>query len=298
VIANGHGGRPGPKTAAHVGMAVTTLETDEPYDPKAVTANGIPYFEAWKRKQIYYSITTKTVSWTPLLFRDGYRPAVRQQWITSQCWAMLPFWVGFSKSGGTWDYYISITGDVYNLGEGLIDAGVESVLGYIDPANWGAIPPHLINYFRRAFGAYSKLDVPPARFGLNYWPQCMSVETFFRLPSLPESYEFHAPKLLYNSTFTMYSQPDPQRQFMRAACSDYRFPHAAMKDFVLKVGTPATAFPYCWDTYWSGGNWPSTSVDALCGQGDWRYDTQQAAQDAACQVKIARKVTNAMLAPP
>jgi hypothetical protein len=295
VIANGHGGRPGPKSAKHVGMAVTTLETEEIYDPEAVTANGISYFEAWKRGQIYYSAKTKKILWTPLLFRDGYRPAVRQQWLTSQCWALLPFWVGYYEDGGTWKYDISIDGDVYNLGEGLLDAGVESVLGYIDPAVWNAIPVNLVNYFRRAFGAYSKNDVPPARFGLNYWPACMSVETFFRLPSPPESYAEHAPKRLYNCTFTMYSKPEPQKQFMRAACSAYRFPHSAMKDFVLSVGTPATAFTNCWDTWWSAGKWPSTLVDALCGQGDSGYYTQEAAEDAGCQVKIARKVTNAIL---
>jgi hypothetical protein len=66
---------------------------------------------------------------------------------------------------------------------------------------------------------------------------------------------------------------------------------------MLKVGTPATAVPYCWDTYWSTGNYPTCIVDPLCCQGskDSYYQTQQAAQDAACQVKVARKVTNAIL---
>jgi hypothetical protein len=298
VITNGHGGRPGMKTFKRTGFAVTRMETAEKYNPAKITANGLTYFDSWKRGQIHFDARSKQISWTPVLFRDGYRPSVTQQWLMSQCWALLPFWVGYYEDSSGWHYSVNLLGDVYNFGDGLLDAGVTSVFGYIDPAWPKAIVANLMRYLRRTFGGYSKKDVPPARFGLNYWPTCMAAETFFRLPSLPESADFHAPKLINNCTFTMYAKPEPKYLYLRKACSEFRYPHSAMQDFVLSVGTPATAFTTCWDEFWSAGNWTGIDVGPLCGQGNPNYPSEQAAMDAGCQVKQARKATNAFLTAP
>lgn len=294
VITSGHGGRPGYQTAQRLGVAMTTLWTPELYDASLTTANGISYFEAWRRGQIVYNAETRAIGWTPILFRDGLRPTVPQQWVLGECWAMLPFWVGFYKDADGWHYDSSIDGDVYNFGEGLMDAGVNAVFGYIDPATPRAVVRNLMPYLRRTVGGYSTRDVPPSIFGLKYWPPCMTVQTYFRMPATP-NLAIYAPKLRGGSTFTMYAQADPL--YLRAACSENRNSHAYMREFMLFVGTPATAFPLCWDTYYSSGVYPSTLVDPLCGQWGERPTTQQAVQDAACQVKISRKATNAFLTP-
>ena len=63
---------------------------------------------------------------------------------------------------------------------------------------------------------------------------------------------------------------------------------------MLNVGTPATAFGWCWDQWWQAGNCPNFIQDSLCFKGECPT-TDSACKDAACAVKIARKVTNAML---
>jgi hypothetical protein len=63
---------------------------------------------------------------------------------------------------------------------------------------------------------------------------------------------------------------------------------------MLGVGTPATTLGQCWDEHWSQGDYPTNLVDPICGQGD-NPTTQAATAAAACQVKTARRVTNAIL---
>jgi len=60
------------------------------------------------------------------------------------------------------------------------------------------------------------------------------------------------------------------------------------------VTTPATAFQICWDTWWGKGIDPSGLQDPLCSQGE-PSATDPQTKNAACAVKMARKVTNAML---
>ena len=89
----------------------------------------------------------------------------------------------------------------------------------------------------------------------------------------------------------MYAVDD--QKFFRKVCSPGN-KHAYLQSFMLRVGTPATALPNCWNKYWGNGKKVSEMVDKLCGQGDYPT-TEQAVQNAACAVKIARKTTNAML---
>jgi hypothetical protein len=89
-----------------------------------------------------------------------------------------------------------------------------------------------------------------------------------------------------------------ESQYLREVCRTDPWTanaHAYMQSFMLQVGTPATALPMCWDNYWSSGNYPSGIVDPLCSKGD-NPTNEEATNDAACAVKVARKATNALLA--
>ena len=122
----------------------------------------------------------------------------------------------------------------------------------------------------------------------------MSAQTYFRKPWSPGVAEY-APKYRDQSLYTMYAVS--QSQYFRETCSVTPTSHTKMREFVLTVGTPATAFGLCWDKYWSKGESPSGLIDPLCSQGDKATVTSElATQKAACAVKQARKVTNAILA--
>lgn len=241
---------------------------------------------------LLYGTQDKKVSLTSLYFRDLYKPTVDQVWMPNQCWTMLPYNVGLERDeNGSWSWSSGVTGQVYNIGDGLMASGVKAVLGYISPATPEAITQNTLPYFRRMFGGYFSGDKPPAPH--TFWPVCMSTQTFFRLPQTPQL-AVYANKWRAQSLYTMYAVNTPLYQ--REACAPAPNAHAAMASFMLKVGTPATALPLCWDQYWSKGEYPSGLVDPLCSQGD-NPTTSEATQDAACGVKVARAVTNAMLTP-
>jgi hypothetical protein len=291
----GHGGRPGPKTTQRLGEALSTVLTPELYSPEKIAVGGIPYEEAWKRGYINYNIKTKTISWTAWAFRDLYQPAPNQLVMLNQCWTMLPFNVGFYQDGPAqpWNWVSDMTRPVYNIGDGLMDAGAKAVFGYINPATPEAVVHNTLPFLRRLFGGYYNGDLPP--YPHTYWPTCMSAQTFFRLPWAPAVAQY-APKFSDTSLYTMYAVSESQ--YLREVCDTDPWTanaHAYMQSFMLQVGTPATALPICWDTYWSFGNYPSGIVDPLCSQGD-NPTTEKATNDAACAVKVARKATNALLA--
>ena len=291
----GHGGRPPLKSSRRLGALFTYIATPETYEPQKQMVGGITHEEAWKKGYIIYDPVGKRLDMTSLLFRDLYktRANVPQLWMPNSCWSMLPYNVGIEKKpDGTYGWMQNsqdVTGKVYNIGHGLMAAGVKAVFGYVTPASPEAIVKFSIRFFRRMFGGYYKKDPPP--WPHTYWPTCMSSQTFFRNPANPWAANY-CPLLYGHSLYTMYTIDDPL--FLRQECTENANDHALMQSFMLKVGTPATAFDSCWSTWWSGSDCPSGIDDALCSQGDCPT-TQQASNDAACAVKVARKVTNAML---
>ena len=290
VFTNGHGGRPGPRTAARLGTALPTLATPELYDPAKRMANGMTYEEGWKAGYLVYGVADKRISWTPWLFRDLYRPAVPQLVMLNECWSMLPFNIGLAKRDGRWVWDQGVTGPLYNFGKGLMDAGAKAVFGYVSPATPEAVVRNTVPFFRRLFGGYLASDVPPSRFPQTYWPTCMGAQTYFRLPNTPEL-KLYGNKYRFGSMYTMYAVDE--NTYLRKACAEGNH-HAMLQDFMLRVGTPATAFQGCWDTWWSRGQDPSGIQDPLCSQGEPTASDQQT-KNAACLVRTARKVTNAML---
>jgi len=288
VILIGHGGRPAPKASKRLGVNFTQIITAEKYDPKK-TMYGMTYEEAWKKGYLTYKPDSKVILWTPMLFRDLYRPAQDQLFLPNECWAMLPLNVGLDKDeNGKFIWRSGVTGSVYNIGDGLMDAGVKVVFGYITPATPEAIVYNLMSFFRRMFGGYFIKDAPPSPH--IFWPTCMSAQTFFRLPGTPRL-PVYGNRYYGGSAYTMYAVDDPK--FFRSVCSPSN-QHAYLQSFMLRVGTPATGLTNCWNRYWSHGQSVTELVDKLCGQGDFPT-TEKATQNAACAVKIARQVTNAML---
>jgi hypothetical protein len=289
----GHGGRPGMYSTVRLGQALASIATPELYDPTKLTESGITYEAAWKQGYILYGIQDKHISWTAWFLRDFYTPAPEQLVISNQCWGMLPFNVGFYKDNNQYVWKEDTTSPVYNLGDGFMAAGVKVVMGYITPATPEAIVKNTIPFLRRLLGGYFSGDLPP--WPHIYWPTCMSAQTFFRLPWAPQ-YATYAPKFVPpESIYTMYAVPEAQ--YFREVCKANPNRHAALQSFMLNVGTPATALPLCWDTWWGKGDYPSGLVDPICGQGD-KPTTQAATDDAACAVKEARQVTNAILNAP
>jgi hypothetical protein len=292
VITIGHGGRPGPSSAARLGKSLSDVLTADSYEHTKVMAGGITYEDGWKKGYLLRNVRTRGVWWTSLLFKDLYKPAVPQMWMPNECWAMLPFNVGLARdTAGKWAWESGVTGRVYNIGDGLMDAGVKVVFGYVTPATPKAVLINTLPFFRRLFGGYYAKDKPPAPH--TFWPTCMSAQTYFRLPNTPQL-ALYGNKYRAGSMYTMYAVDPPQ--YLRKVCEENPNAHAYMQSFMLQAGTPATALPLCWGSYWSKGEHPSGIQDPLCSQGD-DPTTEQATGDAACAVKIARKATNALLAP-
>jgi hypothetical protein len=288
VFTNGHGGRPSARPTARLGEALLTLATPELYEPAKTTAFNTTYEDAWKKGYFVYDVQTKAMGWTPWLFRDHYKPSGSQLVMLNECWSMLPFNIGLVKKDNTWGWEQGVTSPLYNFGDALMGAGVKAVFGYVSPATPEAVVRNTMPFFRRMFGGYSAKDLPPSPH--TYWPTCMGAQTYFRLPNTP-SVAIYGNKYRGGSMYTMYAV-DQNQTFRNACASGIR--HAMMQDFTLKVGTPATAFQGCWDTWWGAGKYPSGIEDRLCSQGD-DPTTLDATSAAACDVKIARRVTNAML---
>ena len=292
----GHGGKPGPKTTARLGQALSLVFTPEIYSSEKTAVGGISYEAAWKQGYITRHVKDEKITWTSLALRDLYQPAPNQLVILNECWGLLPYNVGFEE--GTPDQWEWVTKSdrVYNLGDALMDAGVKVVFGYVTPGTPFATVYNTMPFLRRLFGGYYNNDVPPSRFGLSYWPTCMAAQTFFRLPSTPEKANYAA-KFTGDVIHTMYAVPEVQ--YLREVCRTdppTANKQSNMQQFMLKVGTPATALSdYCWNTYWSKNDYPSYLRDAICYRGD-NPTTEAATKDAACAVKEARKVTNAILA--
>ncbi|MBI5549401.1 MAG: hypothetical protein HY901_36405 [Deltaproteobacteria bacterium] len=299
VILNGHGARPGPKQFKRTGGKVLlSIITPEVWDDEKRLEDGTRYEDAWKQGLLLRGLEGSgkdKVRWTPLLFKRVYRPATQQAWILNECWALLSFNYGLVEGDDGWTFNLDVNGEVENFGHALREVGVPAVLGYVFPAVGDAIADNLLAFLRRQFGAYFDKDVPPSRFPQQFWPTCMSVETFFRLKATPEL-SAHAPKQQGWSVFTGYIQSDPV--FLRAECQGSpAIPHNMMQDFVLSVGTPATAFVDCWNQYWSKGQDPAPTTAPLCSKGEPQA-SEQAAHFAGCAVKVARKVSNAMMSVP
>jgi hypothetical protein len=291
----GHGGKPGPKTTARLGQSLSLVFTPEIYSKDKTAVGGISYEDAWKQGYITRNVKDEKITWTSLALRDLYQPAPNQLVILNECWGLLPYNVGFDDwTPGTWQW-VTTADRIYNLGDALMDAGVKAVFGYITPGVPAATVHNTMMFLRRLFGGYYNQDVPPLRFGLSYWPTCMSAQTFFRKPDTPEVASYAA-KFTDGVIHTMYAVS--AAQYLREVCRTdppTANKQSNMQQFMLSVGTPATALPLCWDKYWSKGIYPSGIVDALCSKGD-NPTTYDATHDAACAVKDARKVTNAILA--
>ncbi|MEI6125578.1 MAG: hypothetical protein WCQ99_03400, partial [Pseudomonadota bacterium] len=269
--------------------------TAETYEPGKQMMGGLTHEQAWKKGYITYNPQTRRLDITAFFLRDLYRVRadVPQLWMPNSCWGMLPYNVGIEKkadgSYGWMDRAADVEGQVYNLGHGLMAAGAKAVFGYVTPASPEAIVKFSIRFFRRMFGGYYKKDPPP--WPHTYWPTCMSSQTFFRNPANPWAASY-CPFLYGYSLYTMYAIDDPQ--FLRQVCRENANAYALLQSFMLTAGTPATAFDNCWSTWWGGSECPSGIQDPLCSQGDCPT-TEQESKDAACAVKVARKVTNAML---
>jgi hypothetical protein len=291
-----HGGKPGPKTTARLGQALSLVFTHEKYAKDKIAVGGITYEEAWKSGYITRNVKDEDITWTSLALRDLYKPAPNQLVILNECWGLLPYSVGFDDwlNPGVFQW-ITTADRVYNLGDALMDAGAKAVFGYITPGNPAATVHNTMMFLRRLLGGYYDQDVPPAQFGLSYWPTCMSAQTFFRKPSTPNVASYAA-KFTDATIHTMYAVTAPQ--YLREVCRTdppTANKQSNMQQFMLGVGTPATGLLTCWDTWWSHGEYPSGLQDQLCYRGD-NPTTYDATHDAACAVKDARKVTNAILA--
>lgn len=289
VLVNGHGGAPGPKTAARYHEPLITFVTPEVYDPAKQLEGGMAYAEAWNRGWIIRDAEKNTIKWTPRLIQGVYNAAVPQHWLISTCYSMLPFTAGFAKGTEGWTWSKDLTDPIYNFGDALREKGVKTVFGYVTPAEVGVIARNHLRFFRRTFGGYFSGDRPPSP--QTYWPTCMSSQTFFRLKATPQL-AVYAPKLDGYSLYTMYTDPAPL--YLRATCQNSPANvHAMMQDFMLSAGTPATAFQKCWDSWWGQGKEPTGIQDALCSKGDFPTTTE-AVRSAGCNVRYARKVTLAM----
>jgi hypothetical protein len=296
VILNGHGGILTTRKVMGANVSVLMM-TDEKYDARKLTASGISYEDAYKKGYLLYELSdSKRIAWTPYLFRDFYKPSVAQLVMLNQCHTMMPFFAGYEVPGSGplgWNWFNTKRDEpIYSFGDALMAAGVHAVTGYVSPATPEAIVANTMPFFRRLFGGNFSRDKPPSP--LNYWPTCMGAGTFFRLAGSPAT-KTHAGRITSadagKSIFTMFALDEAET--FRRACPTTGIPHAAMQDFMLRVGTPAPAFQACWDKYWSKGD-PVGLKDPLCNQGD-KKTTQELTTAAACGVKVARQATNAML---
>jgi hypothetical protein len=267
-----------------------------------LTAFGMTYEEAWKQGYFTYDPSDGEIGWTPRLFRDFYRPTVAQHVLLNSCWSMLPYDRGWLRQDGVWTWAQDTGANtrLYNFGDALMSTagsadgpGVKVVFGPVEKSHGEAVVQFTVPFFRRMFGGYFSGDLPPAPH--NFWPTCMGTQTYFRLRSRPFD-AVYANKIFQNNVvqsaeYTMYAVPE--NRLFRAACPGY-IPDAYMQDFMLTVGTPATEPQHCWDTWWGSGQYPNPQQDPFCTLGD-NPATQSGTIDAACAVKVARQVTNAML---
>jgi hypothetical protein len=182
VITNGHGNDP--YKSSLVDKVVVPLFTPELYGADKKLENGMTYGQAFKLGYIWAWTSpdepqsVPKVAWSPLLLANAYHPTTTQLWMVNECFGMIPerpagrsLWDPSTWSGAKME-------PVYNFGNGLQDAGVAQVFGYIGTANPTAIVDNLMSFFRRMFGGLSNRDLPPARFyppGLSpYWPLCIA----------------------------------------------------------------------------------------------------------------------------
>lgn len=286
VVLNGHGSMPGPVNTDRLGEALVTINTPEPYDPALTLENGVTYEDAWKRGWLFYGLSDNKVRWTPRLIEATYEPSGDQLWMLNECFSMLPNVAHYVEG----EFKEDPSKPLFNFGHALRKKGVKAVFGYVLTGDVWAIAHNTMAFFRRQFGGYFSKDRPPSPH--HYWPTCMTVQTFFRLAATP-AVASYANKLEGKSLYTMYADPTPLH--LRKVCKGTpAIAHALMQDFVLSVGTPATAFQTCWDSWWSQGKDPNPLQDALCSKGEYPT-TQENVENAACGVAFARKVTNAML---
>lgn len=289
VVTNGHGGPPGPVNTDRLGEALVTFDTPEQYDAAKTLEDGSSYELAWKAGWINRGLTDNTVRWTPRLIEGIYAPSVPQMWLLNQCNAMMPSSFGWVKGADGYEFRQVAAAPLFNFGRALRAKGVNAAFGYVLGANVWAVAHNTMKFFRRQFAGNFNKDHPPSQ---NFWPLCMSAQTYFRLSSTPHL-PIYANKVEGTSIYTMYGQQDPL--FLRKICQGSPANvHAMMVDFVFTAGTPATAFGNCWDQWWSKGDAPSGIQDALCSKGDFPT-TQEDTTRAACGVKLGRKVTLAML---
>jgi hypothetical protein len=290
VVVNGHGMTPGPVNIDRTHEAMLTIITPEKYVATNTLEDGKTYEAAWKLGWINRGLQHDDVRWTPRLIQGEYAPKVPQVWLLSTCHALKPRAYGFVWADDSWSFRWAAVGGLYNFGDALREKHVPAVFGYANAADVWAVAGNLMAFFRRQFGGYFDQDRPPSP--LSFWPTCMSVQTYFRRHDSPAK-PIYANKLDGKSLFTMYAESDPL--YLRQTCqSSPANVHSTMQDFVLSVGTPATAFQSCWDRYWSQGKAATFTQDALCSKGD--FPTAEAeVVSAGCNVLYARKATNAML---
>ncbi len=295
VITHGHGFMPSVRFFDKYGFAATGLFTPEKWsDPthKTLPDKVTTYQQAWEKGNIYLTRDGSMVL-VSTLFRDYYKPAIDQQWILNECWTMQPKGVGQEdvKATGLWTFEM-LDQPVDHFGSALMKAGVKVAFGYKTPSNQLTIRHHMMRFLRRQFGGYFAKDTPPAAFGLSYWPTCMASQTYFR-PAAKPNMAVYGDKIEGTMIFTMYSAGG--ELYLRKVCQgNPSIPHSDLQQFMLKVGTPATAPNDCFAKYYGSNNCPSCITDQLCCQGDCP-STQDNATHASCAVKIARKVTNDVL---
>jgi hypothetical protein len=307
----GHGGMPVESTTTKFGQAMPTLWTAETWsdtnriatsDPVACPPVG--YDEAWTKGLIRRgSGTPERVKWTPRLLRDCYRPKVPQLVLLNSCDGLLSHTTGWSMKASKWQWTDDTTFPIYNFGDGLREAGVPVVFGYLGAAAPVNITMNTMTFFRRMFGAYSPRDVPPPPPATSarhaYWPTCMGAQTYFRDPATPEKRRYQL-KVRPDpsggtSVYAGYWDEDNYKNMTFRKVCQGAIPHAYLQELVLTTGAPAITFTKCWDDFWSRGEYPSAIYDTFCGSSD-EPTTLDATTRAACAVKIARNVSDAILA--
>jgi hypothetical protein len=294
----GHGAPSGPRTTKRLGQSVVVLFTDESYDAKRTMAFGGLYEDAFKRGEIVASLEkTPRVLWTPRLFRDHYRPSVKQHWMLNECFGLVKYGVGLEKVQDKWVPGRDAEKPIFNFGDGLMAAGAKVVFGYTTTASFAAVRELSMKYFRRMFGAYYVGDRPPTAFGA-FWPTCMPAKTFFRRPDAPDLDQYAPIEVSFSgipSTYGMYAR-DEYLTF-RGVCTDGELEQWTLQSYLLKEGTPIVELEKCWSDYWSKGVYPNGVTSPVCALGDAPI-TRETLTKAQCQVKIARQATNALLSTP
>lgn len=292
-------------------VAMPTIVTPEEWSPTKRIFSGHSQERAWELGYLVRQVLSRDrgkVWWSPWLLRDFYHPRANQMFLLNSCWGLTAYGdFGFVEEEGEWVWKDGGAPQdhvpVYNFGDALRDAGVKVVFGFVTMSFPEAIVNFVVPFFRRQLGGNWAPDRPPSPH--FFWPTCMGAQTFFRDPADPFTARY------VNKTFTL-EDPDGQlavavytmyatdsNMTFREHCPD-PLPLPFMQDRVLRLGTPATEFRACWDQYWSKGEYPTRFVNQVCSWGQ-EPTTFGAALDAACTVKVARKVTNALLettAPP